>query len=1028
MKRSIAIALIISAFTGIVPVCADDNSLLMMVNTESTVRNVSETMFGVNSEWGYESENLYLDSNYCFEQNFKENFESYLQTPAEMGEIYTWTSQTEPHTYIRNAAEYDGNASESTFIIDGDLYENQYINGKLQHPKQNIDSHADKNNSTIYAFEGMINDKLKIGGLPGWRGFSSRYEYLHVINNEDLQVVQKDGNKCLCLAPRNYSAVVAPNGIASFFGRDKLGITGGMSELYAKVKVDNVGSGIRIHLVKNGELNAVGDEWRSIPHGGQGTAWAMTNNGEAEWLDIVTLASCGGDGSANFYIGKSDDANLICPYTIGTEIDLRLTLNLRDSSNPSIAVNIGGITKERSLIDVINETNGKTCIQAISGNVKKEFDLTTNGYYAILFSALTGKNYNDSAKVYLDDLEFNSTASSANTLNNKFVNETKNKGIRLWRFGGSSANLFKWKYTLGSIDKRKPFTVNASKNPTVQRLGIVEGLKTALAINPDMKFSYVINFNDSLEDIEDLAEFLMGGADTVWGAKRIEYGIEKPVNIVLWEMGNELDKSGWTVERYVEKCKQIIPILRKYTPNVKIGAIAATDLANYDNTAAGPDDWNIPVARELEGMVDCYVGHEYYHMNESDMLKKTDIFIDKLRKCDESLSFAAITEHASAACYNTETGKIEEDLYYKNYSMGAVLQEAEFYNRNLVRSDGTDLACYHSVKAGPWNMVYEENNTLYGNAMLDIMELYSNNAVGEALKTDLEGFSSYNSSKVTGSAVKDKCGNVNIFLSNWDSVEKKVNISIDNNNYSPINKTVICADSLDSFNGKKQDAIVKNEINKYTSDVSSGEIVLPPYSVVMVKYAYLMQIYEADFVGKSIRIDGVLGASAEDKNVTLMMTDINDPDFVYYIAQTKADSEGRFSFRFETGVNSAECSIKVNALGRVFDLSGKSCKITNIGKLFDVSINTRYIDETHAVVTMDYDNGIIMPNVEYTAVFASYKNGALINTSMKQGRMLERGKGQIVFNAEKDITTDDVKVFLWNKMKPMCIVGEEDIR
>ncbi|MDD6736361.1 MAG: hypothetical protein PUE13_08660, partial [Clostridiales bacterium] len=62
---------------------------------------------------------------------------------------------------------------------------------------------------------------------------------------------------------------------------------------------------------------------------------------------------------------------------------------------------------------------------------------------------------------------------------------------------------------------------------------------------------------------------------------------------------------------------------------------------------------------------------------------------------------------------------------------------------------------------------------------------------------------------------------------------------------------------------------VMNDITKYDLTMQNGKAVLPPYSVAVVKYAQLMQIYEADFAGKSVRIDGTLGAEAKNENITL---------------------------------------------------------------------------------------------------------------------------------------------------------------
>ena len=74
----------------------------------------------------------------------------------------------------------------------------------------------------------------------------------------------------------------------------------------------------------------------------------------------------------------------------------------------------------------------------------------------------------------------------------------------------------------------------------------MEWFKANMSVEEDTAFIYAVNLYDTQENIADLVEFLSGdgtvnyngGVD--WAAKRKALGLEKPVNIMAYELGNEL--------------------------------------------------------------------------------------------------------------------------------------------------------------------------------------------------------------------------------------------------------------------------------------------------------------------------------------------------------------------------------------------------------------------------------------------------------------------------------------------------------
>ena len=153
------------------------------------------------------------------------------------------------------------------------------------------------------------------------------------------------------------------------------------------------------------------------------------------------------------------------------------------------------------------------------------------------------------------------------------------KGVPL-QLNRNIAEPLSWKDALGAMSDRKSQKLTSWDHGSVKAFGPVEWIQSTLAIDPKAEFVWCLDLGraDSAQDAHDIAEFLTGSATSVWGAKRVALGIEKPVKVAMWELGNELDWSSHkiTIDRYIELSKAAIAAIRSVQPNAVFAAHAAT--------------------------------------------------------------------------------------------------------------------------------------------------------------------------------------------------------------------------------------------------------------------------------------------------------------------------------------------------------------------------------------------------------------------------------------------------------------------
>ena len=147
------------------------------------------------------------------------------------------------------------------------------------------------------------------------------------------------------------------------------------------------------------------------------------------------------------------------------------------------------------------------------------------------------------------------------------------KYMPLARTAGSSLNNFFWKNSVGEYENRKTPGAPGVWYFTGDKInfGPVEWIKSSLAADENCKFVVGINvYNESPQLNGEYAEFMTGDANTSkLGALRAQCGIEKPVDVFAYELGNELDGS-LSAEEYCKRIKASIKEIKKSRPGRKI--------------------------------------------------------------------------------------------------------------------------------------------------------------------------------------------------------------------------------------------------------------------------------------------------------------------------------------------------------------------------------------------------------------------------------------------------------------------------
>lgn len=304
--------------------------------------------------------------------------------------------------------------------------------------------------------------------------------------------------------------------------------------------------------------------------------------------------------------------------------------------------------------------------------------------------------------------------------------------------GRSYDNMYNWKDTIGSVEKRKTnwnrwqmeeyrnLGYNADDYFQSYGIGFFEyfqfcediGAKPIPVVNCGMTCQWheaLLIDTDKLEpfiqDVFDLIEFANGDENSEWGKKRIEMGHKEPFNLEYIGIGNEQWGKEY-FERYeiFEKC-----ITEKY-PDIKLITSAGWKNRGWEYDLAY--DWL------SQNKDKAYAVDEHFY-------KEPEWFLDNINRYDDydrRLPKVFIGEWA--AHLDADKGSPIKDRKNNWY---AALCEAAFLTGIENNADHVVMTCYAPLLAkenhNQWqpNLIWFDNETVYGTPSYYVQKLFSEN-------------------------------------------------------------------------------------------------------------------------------------------------------------------------------------------------------------------------------------------------------------------------------------------------------------
>ena len=213
--------------------------------------------------------------------------------------------------------------------------------------------------------------------------------------------------------------------------------------------------------------------------------------------------------------------------------------------------------------------------------------------------------------IYGGIFEEGSPLADANGFRRDVMDAARGLGVTLLRWpGGNFASGYNWKDGIGPRDQRPARRDHAWGALESNRFGTDEFLTYAerLGVEPYLCINAGLG---SVEDARNWVEYTNEASDTYWAQQRRKNGRDKPWNVKIWGLGNEID-GPWQLghknaEDYAKFALEAAKAMRRADESIKLIASGSSDF----RPGADWVGWNRTVLEKLKSEVDYISLHTY---------------------------------------------------------------------------------------------------------------------------------------------------------------------------------------------------------------------------------------------------------------------------------------------------------------------------------------------------------------------------------------------------------------------------------
>ncbi len=482
------------------------------------------------------------------------------------------------------------------------------------------------------------------------------------------------------------------------------------------------------------------------------------------------------------------------------------------------------------------------------------------------------------------------------------------------RWGGTTTNFVNLVNNIGPLESRKDSVFVASDGGNKVGdyahepvdMGPVEFIKSIQAVNPNASFMFVIPlYVQTPEETVNFTRFLLDDKDeSEWGALRASYGIEKPVNLLGYELGNENyfraepDRVNADYSKMTATAKEDYEISKEYIDGrdeaiknycdralLHLNAVhqAYPEVKLYPCVDGNPlrvstDPWNRAIAKNFAN-VDGFGGVAYhaYYAAMGEGLGTDEWQLSVLQNI--------FTEETGAP---TKVAHTEHAIWSSNEqvrreSLEAALAESSFITRMQYRSDIVS-ANYHTICANgsTWGFFYRTGKKYYEMGVNKVYKLYQQNWGNKVV--NYYSIVDELPWKTDQLVTKAPNGDLIVTLSNF-MPDKKLTVNFTcKDEYDLIKKSVFTAPNLASYVMNDNTENVFSLTTTYENEKNVSSVTMPAKSLVVLTLAK-PGTYEEHTAGEVIPDESESPTVKKDENSADTFVKNGEPENVIYIGR-----------------------------------------------------------------------------------------------------------------------------------------------
>lgn len=326
--------------------------------------------------------------------------------------------------------------------------------------------------------------------------------------------------------------------------------------------------------------------------------------------------------------------------------------------------------------------------------------------------------------------------------------------IPVVRMGGTSSNSVNYILNVGPVGQRKvtpekklPLLGAVQTGSQAMKMGPAEIIRAFQQTNPDVKAMPCIAYTMSGEDANHFAHYLLDDKDeSEWGALRAADGIEEPVEVFYWELGNEIDGFGGTIsneriETYTSWAIEVIEAIKKDFPEQKFIACGKTacwmDFNRPEDDPLNRQIWQKMMFPILAPYVDGLSYHPYYDGHSSEYMMEIadrcksdmDKTVEELDIRDKNGNLKDMVVVTTEASRWTDYSNADCIL---NCTYESAVYTSHYLNQCFDREWYAGSMFHNAITASWWCAYWQYNNGVWLSPTVKMMNMY-NEELGDRL-------------------------------------------------------------------------------------------------------------------------------------------------------------------------------------------------------------------------------------------------------------------------------------------------------